>query len=169
MKENLWLQGSLNKLISVDHPLPDHTHLFQYSPFDQRHKFRLMVIGHHCIIGWNPIINNNNNNNNCNTNIWATRRQRRQLSRLRITMNAHLACLLLLAEETNSIWRRPANTFSKTLFQLLKDAFKNQATTKIIQSLVMVTRACCRKVKIPNQYSGLILWCLFMYRIDPWL
>ena len=53
-------------------------------------------------------------------------------------MNAHLACLLLLAEETNSIWRRPANTFSKTLFQLFKHTFKNQATTKIIQSLVMV-------------------------------
>ena len=28
-------------------------------------------------------------------------------------------------------------------------------------------RACCREVKIPNQYGGVILWCLFMYRIDP--
>ena len=27
-------------------------------------------------------------------------------------------------------------------------------------------RACCREVKIPNQYGGVILWCLFMYRID---
>ena len=28
-------------------------------------------------------------------------------------------------------------------------------------------RACSCEVKIPNQYSGVILWCLFMYRIDP--
>ena len=33
----------------------------------------------------------------------------------------------------------------------------------------MDTRACCRKVKNPNQYGPVILWCLFMYRIDPWL
>ena len=25
--------------------------------------------------------------------------------------------------------------------------------------------ACCCEVKIPNQYGGVILWCLFMYRI----
>ena len=25
------------------------------------------------------------------------------------------------------------------------------------------TRACCREVKVPNQYGGVILWCLFMY------
>ena len=31
----------------------------------------------------------------------------------------------------------------------------------------MCIRACCREVKIPNQYGGVILWCLFMYRIDP--
>ena len=24
------------------------------------------------------------------------------------------------------------------------------------------SRACCREVKIPNQYGGVILWCLFM-------
>ena len=33
----------------------------------------------------------------------------------------------------------------------------------------MSTRACCREVKIPNQYGGVILWCLFLYRIDPGL
>ena len=33
----------------------------------------------------------------------------------------------------------------------------------------LVIRACWREVKIPNQYGGVILWCLFMYRIDPWL
>ena len=31
------------------------------------------------------------------------------------------------------------------------------------------TRACCREEKIPDQYSGVILWCLFVYRIDSWL
>ena len=31
------------------------------------------------------------------------------------------------------------------------------------------SRACCCEVKIPNQYGGVILWCLFMYRIDLWL
>ena len=31
---------------------------------------------------------------------------------------------------------------------------------------LMRSRACCREVKIPNQYGGVILWCLFMYRID---
>ena len=33
--------------------------------------------------------------------------------------------------------------------------------------VIMVTRACCREVKIPNKYGQMILWCLFMYRIDP--
>ena len=28
------------------------------------------------------------------------------------------------------------------------------------------SRACCREVKNPNRYGGVILWCLFMYRID---
>ena len=37
------------------------------------------------------------------------------------------------------------------------------------QYMRMVTRACCREVKIPNQYGGVILWCLFMYTIDSWL
>ena len=32
--------------------------------------------------------------------------------------------------------------------------------------VMVVIRACCREVKIPNQFSGVILWCLFMYRID---
>ena len=38
---------------------------------------------------------------------------------------------------------------------------------RITSSLVLYNRACCREVKNPNQYGGVILWCLFMYRIDP--
>ena len=30
----------------------------------------------------------------------------------------------------------------------------------------LTNRACCREVKIPNQYGGVIFWCLLMYRID---
>ena len=30
----------------------------------------------------------------------------------------------------------------------------------------MSSRACCREVKNPNQYGPVILWCLFMIRID---
>ena len=37
----------------------------------------------------------------------------------------------------------------------------------IVKEITAVrNRACCREVKIPNQYGGVILWCLFMYRID---
>ena len=39
----------------------------------------------------------------------------------------------------------------------------------LISWLSLTTRACCREVKIPNQYGGVILWCLFMYIIDSWL
>ena len=41
----------------------------------------------------------------------------------------------------------------------------------IAGALVGITiRACWREVKIPNQYGGVILLCLFiMYKIDPWL
>ena len=35
-----------------------------------------------------------------------------------------------------------------------------------IEYALLLGRACCREVKIPNQYGGVILWCLFMYRID---
>ena len=38
---------------------------------------------------------------------------------------------------------------------------------RMVAMVRMVSRACCREVKIPNQYGGVILWCLFMYRIDP--
>ena len=34
-------------------------------------------------------------------------------------------------------------------------------------AIYMINRACCREIKNPNQYGGVILWCLFMYRIDP--
>ena len=38
---------------------------------------------------------------------------------------------------------------------------------QVVRVVRVVSRACCREVKIPNQYGGVILWCLFMYRIDP--
>ena len=37
---------------------------------------------------------------------------------------------------------------------------------RVMVEEAVMTRACCREVKIPNQYGGVILWCLFMYRID---
>ena len=33
---------------------------------------------------------------------------------------------------------------------------------RMVAMVRMVSRACCREVKIPNQYGGVILWCLFM-------
>ena len=31
-----------------------------------------------------------------------------------------------------------------------------------VPSFRVTNRACCREVKIPNQYGEVILWCLFM-------
>ena len=47
--------------------------------------------------------------------------------------------------------------------------FENAKTTTYLNFNDVATSACCREAKIPNQYGGVILWCLFMCRIDPWL
>ena len=63
--------------------------------------------------------------------------------------------LELLVRESTSLMSK------KTMKAIL------QQVPNRMSPLPVPTRACCREVKNPNQYGGVILWCLFMYRIDP--
>ena len=63
-----------------------------------------------------------------------------------------------------SLTRKEHDTFNLHMFALIIMIMIH--IMMIIIMISMTSRACCREVKIPNQYGRVILWCLFMYRID---
>ena len=83
---------------------------------------------------------------------------KRELSYLSHSKQYFLETCVLLLVEMN---------IQRQLFGTI--VVQNQISYIFWQESCVCIRACCREVKNPNQYGSVILWCLFMYRIDPWL